>query len=126
MLEIIGVNLPRKLPVVLSRKEVHAILSVIREPMRRTALTTIYGLGLRLGEVLRLRSEHIDSDRLMVWVRNGKGVRDRGVVLPRPLLFRLRRYWKEVRSPAPSSHLFISPKTGKPPHKTTLQKTPAL
>lgn len=123
VLEIIGVNLPRKLPVVLSRKEVRAVLSVVRDPMRRMALTTIYGLGLRLGETLRLRAEHIDSDRLMVWVRDGKGTRDRGVVLPRPLLFRLRRYWKEVRTPAPSSHLFVSPKTGKPPHSTTLQKT---
>lgn len=123
VLELIGVKLPRKLPVVLSRKEVRCILSVVRDPMRRMMLTTIYGLGLRLGEALRLQAEHIDSDRLMVWVRNGKGVRDRGVMLPRPLLSRLRVYWKKVRSPAPSSHLFISQRTGKPPHASTLQKT---
>ncbi len=123
VLELIGVKLPKKLPVVLSRKEVRAVLSVVRDPMRRTMLTTIYALGLRLGEALRLQTEHIDSDRLMVWVRNGKGVRDRGVLLPRPLLLRLRRYWKAVRTPAQSSHLFISPKTGKTPHPTTLQKT---
>jgi len=123
VLELIGVKRPRRLPVVLSRPEVRTVLSVVRDPMRRTMLTTIYGLGLRLGEALRLRTEHIDADRLMVWVRSGKGVRDRGVLLPRPLLGRLRQYWKQDRSPASSSHLFISAKTGGPPHPTTVQKT---
>ena len=123
VLELIGVKRPKRLPVVLSRKEVRAVLKVVRDPMRRTMLTTIYGLGLRLGEALRLRTEHIDADRLMVWVRSGKGVRDRGVMLPRPLLARLRQYWKQDRPPVSSSHLFISGKTGGPPHPTTVQKT---
>lgn len=121
--EIISVKRQQKLPVVLSRKEVGAVLAVVRDPVRRTMLTTIYGLGLRLDESLRLRTEDIDADRLMVWVRSGKGAKDRGVMLPRPLLARLRKYWKEHRGSNASSFLFISPSTGEPPHPTTLQKT---
>ena len=59
----------------------------------------------------------------MVWVRSGKGAKDRAVALPRPLLARLRRYWKEERPRATSRHLFISERTGEPVHPTTLQKT---
>lgn len=59
----------------------------------------------------------------MVWVRSGKGVKDRAVVLPRPLLDGLRRYWKKDRPSSGSSHLFVSERTGAPPHPTTLQKT---
>jgi integrase len=123
VLELITVARRKSLPVVLSRQEVRAVLSVVRHPMRRMALTTIYALGLRLGEGLRLQTEHLDADRLMVWVRSGKGAKDRGVMLPRPLLARLRQYWKEERPSACSSHLFISERTGAPPHPTTLQKT---
>ncbi|MCP5042330.1 MAG: tyrosine-type recombinase/integrase [bacterium] len=127
VMELLRVHRPQKLPVVLSRKEVRAVLSVVRDPMRRMAFTTIYALGLRLGEALRLQTEHIDSDRLMVWVRSGKGAKDRAIAMPRPLLTRLRRYWKEERpkasSPATAGHLFISARTGEPVHPTTLQKT---
>lgn len=55
-LELIRVARPKRLPVVLSREEVRAVLGAVRHPMRRMALTTIYGLGLRLGETLRLRA----------------------------------------------------------------------
>ena len=123
VLERIGVKRRKRLPVVMSRKEVHAVVSAVRDPMRRTMLATIYGLGLRLTEALELRSEQIDAGRLMVWIRSGKGVRDRGGALPRPLLAKLRHYWKEVRAAGGTSHLFLSPKTGKPIHPTTLQKT---
>ncbi len=122
-LELVRVARSRKLPVVLSRAEVRTLLSAVRLPMRKVALTTIYGLGLRLGEALALRTEDIDADRLMVWVRNGKGQKDRAVTLPRPLLHRLRRYWKDDRPRVASSRLFIAERSGKPPHPTTLQKT---
>lgn len=123
VLELIGVKRPKRLPVVLSRKEVRTVLSVVRQPMRRVMLTTIYGLGLRLGEAQRLRTEHIDADRLLVWVRSGKGARDRAVALPRPLLVQLRHYWKHHRPAVDSSLLFVSDKTGGAIHPTTLQKT---
>jgi hypothetical protein len=83
--DLLRVKNPRKLPVVLSRSEVRAVLGSVRHPVRRMALSTIYALGLRLGEGLRLETGHIDGERLIVWVRDGKGAEDRGVPLPRPL-----------------------------------------
>jgi site-specific recombinase XerD len=121
--ELLRVKNPRKLPVVLSRGEVRAVLSAVRHPVRRMALMTIYALGLRLNEGLRLESGHIDGARLLVWIRDGKGAKDRGVPLPRPLLHRLRRYWKEERPPATSACLFVPSEGQTHLHETTLQKT---
>ena len=87
------------------------------------ALATIYALGLRLGEALSLEVGHIDSDRLLVWIRDGKGAVDRGIPLPRPLLARLRRYWKQERPKIASSRLFVPADGLGPMHETTLQKT---
>lgn len=100
ILDFVRVKIPQKLPTVLSREETLRVLRAVREPTRRTALQTIYGLGLRLNEALRLEVRDIDSDRLMVSVRNSKGAKDRTVPLPRPLLHRLRTYWKEERRPS--------------------------
>lgn len=123
LLEQVGAKRPQRLPVVLSRQEVRALLGVVRDDQKRTMLVTIYGLGLRHGEALALRTEDIDSHRLMVWVRNAKGRRDRTVTLPRPLLSRLRFHWKHHRPHSTSDRLFVSARTGGPPDKTTLQKT---
>jgi integrase/recombinase XerD len=110
------------LPTVLSTTEVRALLGAVRHPVRRMALCTIYALGLRLGEGLRLETAHVDAERRMVWVRDGKGAKDRGVPLPRPLLARLRRYWKHER-PSSTRYFFV-PSSGEAPlHETTLQKT---
>jgi len=111
------------LPVVLSTAEVRTLLSAVRHPVRRMALTTIYALGLRLGEGLRLETGHIDSARQLVWVRDGKGAKDRAVPLPSPLLARLRNYWKHERSPAQTPFLFVPANGRAPLHETTLQKT---
>ena len=123
VLSLLRVHKPRMLPVVLSTREVRAVLSAVRHPARRMALVTIYALGLRLGEGLRLQSTDIDSERLLVWVRDGKGARDRGVPLPRPVLSRLRQYWKTERPSSPSSYLFVPAGGTEPLHATTLQKT---
>jgi len=123
LFNLLRVNRPRTLPVVLSRAEVRSLLAAIRQPVRRVALTTIYALGLRLGEGLALQTGHVDGQRLLVWVRDGKGAKDRGIPLPRPLLARLRRYWKEERPRVDSPYLFV-PKVGPGPlDETTLQKT---
>ena len=121
--DLLRVHKPRMLPVVLSTGEVRAMLSAVRHPVRRVALSTIYALGLRLGEGLRLQSGHIDGERLLVWVRDGKGARDRGVPLPRPLLARLRHYWKHERAVSPTNYLFVPQNGLAPLHETTLQKT---
>lgn len=121
--KLLRVNRPRLLPVVLSQPEVRSVLQVVRDPVRRMLLTSIYALGLRLGEGLSLQTGHIDGDRLMVWVRDGKGAKDRGVPLPRPLLTGLRRYWKTERPASPSSYLFVGAGVQGPLHETTVQKT---
>ena len=121
--DILRVHKPRMLPVVMSPKEVRSLLGVVRHPVRRMALTTIYALGLRLNEGLGLETGHIDGPRLMVWVRDGKGAKDRGVPLPRPLLARLRQYWKTERPRSATSFLFVPPDGTAPLHETTLQKT---
>jgi integrase/recombinase XerD len=123
VLGLLRVNKPRTLPVVLSTGETRALLGAVRHPVRRVALATIYALGLRLNEGLGLETGHIDADRLLVWIRDGKGGVDRGVPLPRPLLARLRRYWREERPACTSPHLFIAQGKAAPLHETTLQKT---
>ncbi|MBK6520796.1 MAG: tyrosine-type recombinase/integrase [Polyangiaceae bacterium] len=123
ILDLLRVNKPRTLPVVLSTRETRAVLGAVRHPVRRVALTTIYALGLRLNEGLALETGHIDADRLLVWVRDGKGGVDRGVPLPRPLLSCLRRYWKLERPACSTPHLFVAEGRAAPLHETTLQKT---
>jgi len=87
----------KKLPVILSREEVRQILSLIRLPRYRICLTTIYSCGLRLQEGTNLQVADIDSARLMIHVRHGKGAKDRYLPLPHRTLELLRQYWKMHR-----------------------------
>jgi len=119
---LLRVHRTRVLPVVLSRGEVRKLLAVVRHPVRRMLLTTIYALGLRIGEGLHLEKSHIDGARGMVWIRDGKGGRDRRVPLPKPVLLQLRNYWKVDRPESTSPLLFVSAEGGKI-HDTTVQKT---
>jgi len=121
--DLVRIQRPQTLPTVLSTAEVRGLLSAIRLPVRRMALTTIYALGLRLGEGLRLEAQHIDSDRLLVWIRDGKGAKDRTVPLPRPLLARLRTYWARERPASRTRYLFVADRTGDRFEESTLQKT---
>jgi integrase/recombinase XerD len=123
VMDFVRVKNPQKLPPVLSREETLRVLQAVREPTRRMALQTIYALGLRLNEALRLEARDIDSDRLMVSVRDAKGAKDRMVPLPRPLLHKLRRYWKEERRESERPLIFIGEAQGGTLHPTTLQKT---
>jgi integrase/recombinase XerD len=88
-----------RLPVVLSRDEVRRVLAVVRQPVYRACLTTIYACGLRLLEGARLQVDQIDSARMVLHI-HGKGHQDRYVPLPAPLLGMLRAYWRTHRSPA--------------------------
>ena len=89
----------KKLPVVLSRDEVRRILHLVRIPVYRVCLTTIYACGLRLLEGARLEVPDVDTARRVVHV-HGKGKQDRYVPLPDPLVPILRAYWRTHRSPA--------------------------
>jgi site-specific recombinase XerD len=83
----------KKLPVVLSVAEVHQVLGCVRLPAQRACLSTIYSCGLRLGEGVRLTVPAIDSSRMLVHVRSGKGAKDRYVPLPQATLTLLRQHW---------------------------------
>jgi integrase/recombinase XerD len=91
----------KKLPVVLSRDEVHQLLSNIRLQRYRVCLTTIYSCGLRLSEGTHLKVENIDSARGFIQVRGSKGhmgKKDREVPLPKKTLTLLRDQWKSHKN----------------------------
>lgn len=88
----------KKLPVILSREEVRQILGGLRLPRYRVCLSTIYSCGLRLQEGTNLRVADIDSARMMIHVRHGKGAKDRYVPLPERTLQLLRQYWQTHRN----------------------------
>lgn len=89
----------KKLPVILSLAEVRQILARVRLPRYKVCLTTIYSCGLRLQEGTHLQVADIDSARLMIHVRHGKGAKDRYVPLPERTLQLLRQYWKTHHNP---------------------------
>lgn len=90
----------KKLPVILSREEVRQILARVRLPRYRVCLSTIYSCGLRLQEGTHLQVADLDSARMMIHVRHGKGAKDRYVPLPQRTLQLLRDYWRTHRHPA--------------------------
>jgi integrase/recombinase XerD len=93
----------QKLPIVLSPSEVAAIFRVTRNLKHRAILMTIYAAGLRVSEVVNLLVGDIDSQRQIICVRQGKGRKDRQVMLSPRLLDLLRGYWKAYR---PTAWLF--------------------
>jgi site-specific recombinase XerD len=92
---------PRKktLPVVLSVEEVHRVLACLRQPRHHACLTTIYTCGLRIHEAVHLQVNDIDSDRMVICVRQGKRAGERQVPLPQSTLTLLRTYWITHRNP---------------------------
>ena len=85
---------PKKLPVVLSRDEVKALLLAPSHLKHRAILATLSATGLRVSELCHLQGTDIDSQRMVIQVRQGKGQRDRLVMLSPDLLPLLRRSWK--------------------------------
>jgi integrase/recombinase XerD len=88
---------PRKLPVVLGAEEVVRFLEAVTNLKHRIALTTAYATGLRAAEVASLKLADIDSSRMVVRVAQGKGRKDRYVMLSPQLLGILRGYWRLAR-----------------------------
>jgi len=89
----------KKLPVILSLEEVRTILGSVRLLSYRVCLSTIYSCGLRLQEGTHLQVPDIDSARMLIHIRHGKGGKDRYVPLPHRTLELLRQYWVTHRHP---------------------------
>ncbi len=109
-----------ELPVVHSRDEVRALLTHIRLRRYRTPLKLIYCCGLRLSECLSLCVHDIRGGQNKLWVRGGKGQRDRMVPLPSPMVEDLRAYWKFHRHP-----LLLFPSAGRGPQARPDQRPSA-
>ena len=91
------VNEPRKAPVVLSQEEVARLLEAAPGLKYKAALSVAYGAGLRVSEVANLKVSDIDSQRMTLRVEQGKGQRDRYVMLSPQLLELLREWWRAAR-----------------------------
>ena len=113
-IEIERIPLPRyetKPPVILSKEEVKALLEAPKNLGHRAILATIYGAGLRVSEVTNLKVHDLDGDRKVIWIRGGKGHKDRQVMLSAPLREVLAAYWRWKR---PTDWLFPGEKPGQP------------
>ena len=109
-------NVPRpktekRLPVVLSKAEVQAILDAVEDFKLRTILVTIYSAGLRVSEAVRLRVRDIDSSQMQLRIEQGKGRKDRYTLLGQRNLELLREYYRRYR-PDPNGWLFGGQKKG--------------
>lgn len=120
----IVLNIPRpqpdkKLPNVLSQNEIINILKATNNEKHKTILFLIYSAGLRVGELVRLRPEDIDSGRMLIKVRGGKGAKDRYTLLSQIALDQLRKYYKLYK---PETWLFESTKPGDHITERTVQR----
>jgi integrase/recombinase XerD len=102
---------PQKLPVILSPEEVLHLLCCVQSIKQRAILTTCYAAGLRISEAVHLKPTAIDSQRMVIRVEQGKGQKDRYVMLSPKLLDTLRSYWRAVR---PEEWLFPGDHPGQP------------
>jgi len=93
----------RKLPIVLSSEEYKALLNQCDNLKHKTIMLLLWSCGLRVGEILNLEVKDIDSKRMVIYVRDAKGGKDRQVALHESLLNTLRRYWVQYR---PNTYLF--------------------
>lgn len=110
----------KKLPVVLSQQEVLRLLETVQNFKHLSMLLAGYSGGLRVSEIANLRVSDIDSDRMIIHVKQGKGRKDRIVPLSPVLLATLRTYWLEAR---PLKLLFPGRDAKRPISTTTIRAT---
>ena len=115
-----------KLPIVLSREDVLRLLAGIPSLKHRTIASTMYGAGIRVSEVVRLRAADIDGKRMVIRVQQGKGQKDRYTLLPLTLLGRLRQCWAATHSEDLDTPWLFPGKDGlKPLSVSTIQRAVA-
>ena len=108
-----------RLPEPLSREEVARLLTTATELRNRVLLMTAYASGVRVSELVGLRPEDIQSDRLLIRVNQGKGHKDRYTLLSKTLLNEVRVYWRAYR---PGEWLFPNANKTGPINKSTVRK----
>lgn len=109
----------RKLPAVLSEHDVIRLMDAAADLKDRAILMTLYSGGLRLLEMIRLNPKDIDSSRMQIRIRDGKGGKERYVVLSETLLTVLREYFLKFK---PERWLFYADRPGQPIHPRTIQR----
>jgi len=109
---------PQRLPVVLSPEEVLHFLSCVGSTKHRAILTTCYAAGLRISEAIHLKPANIDSQRTVIQVEQGKGQKDRYVMLSPKLLETLRSYFRALR---PKGWLFEGDIAGQPINRSSVE-----
>ena len=97
---------PRRLPDILSTIEISRLIKAAGNIKHRAILVLAYGAGLRSSEITKLKAGDVDSDRMQIHIRNGKGGKDRYVVLSPVMLEVLRDYWCKSRSKVKSNWIF--------------------
>jgi len=114
----VPINYPKKaqkIPELLSRREVKQVLDACANDKHRMMLTICYGCGLRVSELVAIKIRHIDGERHLLRVEQGKGGKDRAVILSVTLLNHLRHYWLKYRP-----ILWLFPNAGTPSKHLTL------
>jgi site-specific recombinase XerD len=94
---------PRRLPIILTREETIRLIDSASNLFHRAMLITMYSTGMRRAELCRLKVENIDSTRMLIHIRQGKGGKDRDVPLSPKTLETLREYWRWMK---PKTYLF--------------------
>ncbi|MCG8573158.1 MAG: site-specific integrase [Spirochaetes bacterium] len=87
----------KKLPIVLSKQDIIDLYKTITYPKHKAMFLTLYSTGVRVSEIVNLKISDIDSKRMMIRIDQGKGNKDRYVVLSPKLLVSLRKYWKSMK-----------------------------
>ena len=98
----------RRLPKILSEEELGIFFNACDNYMYKTIFMLIYGTGLRISEAANLRIEDIDSSDMRLFVRNGKGKRQRYTVLPKASLEMLRKYYRMYKPKHPEGYMFLN------------------
>ena len=102
----------RKMKDVLTKEELSAFFNACDNYMYKTIFMLIYGSGLRISEAVNLKIEDIDSRKMRIFVRAGKGGKDRYTVLPQTSLEMLRKYYRMYKPNHPEGYLFLNREGG--------------